>query len=112
MVPMDEELIDELFLMIGKSRRDLGREQAAVIRKAAELYAMLLKLEPMRGRTMNHRRRKLGISIEAFGHTWSVGPATVSGWEKGDAPVALWVGPILEALEERRRDEERRGFSE
>lgn len=102
------ELIDELHMLIGRLHRDSPQEECGVFRKASELYGLILNLQRVKPDSLILRRRKLGLSQEHMAILMCVRAATVQVWEQEGAPY--WVGPLLDTLEERRRDEERRDY--
>ena len=103
-----ETLNNDLFLLIGRLHPGSTPRECSLIRKASELYALIHKLDPVKAASLALRRRKLELTQEQFAALVCVHTQTVVSWEENDAPA--WVGPILDSLEERRRDEERRDY--
>ena len=105
---VSEVLNNELFMLIGRLYAHSTDREASLIRKASELYALVHNLPALKGASISQRRRKLGLGQEELGELCRVAAVTVANWEKAEGPA--WIGPMLDALEERRRDEERRDY--
>lgn len=105
---LSETLNNDLFLLIGRLHAGSEPRECGLIRKAAELYTLNHSLPQVKAASLELRRRKLQLTQEQFAALVCVHAQTVIGWEENNAPA--WIGPLLDALEERRRDEERRDY--
>lgn len=105
-VKISEALDDELFFLIGRLHEATPPRECGVIRKASELYSLVKNLPRLKGDSLAYRRERLGLTTGALSSILCV--SQIQHWEETDAPA--WVSPLLDALEERRRDEERRDY--
>ena len=108
-VVISETLNGELFMLIGTLHRDSSPKEAGIIRKASELYSLIHQLEPVKAASLALRRKKLELIQEELATLCRVATVTVIKWEQEGGPA--WLGPLLNVLEERRRDQERRDYA-
>lgn len=96
------EFRQELFLLIGRLHTESTAKESGVIRKASELYALCLNLQPLRGDSIAFRRNRLGLDQSSLAALCHISDDRLAGFEQEGGPA--WLGPILDVLEERRRD--------
>lgn len=106
---ISEQLNGELFLLIGTLHRDSSPKEAGIIRKASELYSLIHQLEPIKAASLALRRKKLELSQEELADLCRVTMVKVMQWEKEGGPA--WLSPLLNVLEERKRDQDRRDYA-
>lgn len=99
---MSNELRSELFFLIGQLDFESTAEECRIVRKASELYSLLLTLSPIRADSLLFRRNRLGLTQELFAAICSTSESRMEMYEQMGGPA--WLGPILDVLEERKRD--------